>query len=242
MPAKFSSSRTLRQLVLSALDASSWEQEWAGILQEYGPQKLVSSLFSALFSTRDTIRWHAVSCLGEAVSQLAAERMETARIVVRRLMWSLNDESGGIGWGAPEAMGEIMAQDSSLAREYSSILLSYIVPSQGPDNYLEYTPLRQGAYWGIARLAQTRPQMVHPWQQNLAHALQNEMEPQSLLFICLAFTSLDDICPLARSEIEKLSSNQELVRIYWQKTFETRILGAQAQAALAADQGQVLVP
>lgn len=25
--------------------------------------------------------------------------MDSARIVMRRLMWSLNDESGGIGWG-----------------------------------------------------------------------------------------------------------------------------------------------
>jgi hypothetical protein len=239
MPAKFSSSRALRQLVLSTLGASSWEQKWTGILQEYGPQKLVSSLFSALFSTRDTIHWHAVSCMGEAVSQLAAERMETARIVVRRLMWSLNDESGGIGWGAPEAMGEILARDSCLAGEYSSILLSYIIPGDGPDNYLEYAPLRQGAYWGIARLAQARPQLIQPWEQTLAHALQREREPKSLLLICLAFSHLDFISPAARSGLKELSANQESVCIYWQREFQTRILGAQAQEALAADQGHV---
>lgn len=212
------------------------------MLHEHGPQRLISSLFSALFSTQDTIHWHAVSCMGEAVSRLAAERMEAARIVMRRLMWSLNDESGGIGWGAPEAMGEIMAWDPSLAREYSSILLSYIVPCNGPDNYLEYTPLRQGAYWGIARLAQTGPQEVHAWQQSLVHALQHEVEAKSLLLICLAFTSLESICSLARAELEKLLSNQEPVCIYWQRKFETRILGVQAQAALAADQGHVLAP
>lgn len=232
MSAKFFSNRSLRQAVLHAIGSCRWEQKWAGMLHEHGPQKLVSSLFSALFSTQDTIHWHAVSCMGDAVCQLAAERMEAARIVMRRLMWSLNDESGGIGWGAPEAMGEIMARDSSLAREYSSILLSYIVPGDGPDNYLEYTPLRQGAYWGIARLAQTRPQLVQIWQQNLAHALQSEVEPQSLLLICLAFTSLDSICPEARPGLEKLSSNQESVCIYWQRKFQTRILGAQAQAAV----------
>jgi len=36
-------------------------------------------------------------------------------------MWSLNDESGGIGWGAPEAMGAIMARHTGLADEYANI-------------------------------------------------------------------------------------------------------------------------
>jgi len=52
--------------------------------------------------------------------------MESARVIMRRLMWSLNDESGGIGWGAPEAMGEIMARHEQLTKEYSAILGSYI--------------------------------------------------------------------------------------------------------------------
>ena len=30
-------------------------------------------------------------------------------------MWTLNDESGGIGWGSPEVMGEILAAHKGLA-------------------------------------------------------------------------------------------------------------------------------
>ena len=44
----------------------------------------------------------------------------------RRLIWSLNDESGGIGWGAPEAMGEILARSEKLSCEFYCILLAYI--------------------------------------------------------------------------------------------------------------------
>jgi len=40
---------------------------------------------------------------------------------MRRLMWNLNDESGGIGWGNPEAMGEILACHEALANEYAPI-------------------------------------------------------------------------------------------------------------------------
>jgi hypothetical protein len=46
--------------------------------------------------------------MGEVMAHLADKDMESARVIMRRLMWSLNDESGGIGWGAPEAMGEIV--------------------------------------------------------------------------------------------------------------------------------------
>ncbi len=63
--------------------------------------------------------------MGRVAADLADRDMESARVVVRRLMWNLNDESGGIGWGSPEAMGEIMACHEGLAEEYSCILISF---------------------------------------------------------------------------------------------------------------------
>ena len=64
---------------------------------------------------------------------------------LRRLIWSLNDESGGIGWGNPEAMGEILARQPALAREYAAILISYVRPGE---NFLQFGPLQRGALWG----------------------------------------------------------------------------------------------
>jgi hypothetical protein len=97
--------------------------------------------------------------MGRVVAAMATEKPEQARIVMRRLMWSLNDESGGIGWGAPEAMGEIMARNKTLAREYRNILVSYTNP-QG--NYLEYEPLRQGADWAMDRVRGVYPDFLDP--------------------------------------------------------------------------------
>lgn len=56
-----------------------------------------------------------------------------------RLMWTLNDESGGIGWGAPETMAEAMACHPHIAEEYVCILLFYI---REDGNFLEYEPIR----------------------------------------------------------------------------------------------------
>ena len=66
--------------------------------------QVVHALFSAICREDPVVRWHAITCLGDAVGRIAADDLEAARIVMRRFLWSLNDESGGIGWGAPEAM------------------------------------------------------------------------------------------------------------------------------------------
>lgn len=120
-------------------------------------RQVINPLFSFFCNKEEHTRWHAVTAMGAVTSRLAAGNMEHARIVMRRLMWSLNDESGGIGWGAPEAMGEIMARCAPLAHEYASILVSYVDPN---GNFIEHDKLQRGVLWGIGRLAQVRPALV----------------------------------------------------------------------------------
>jgi hypothetical protein len=73
------------------------------------------------------------------------------------MIWNLNDESGGIGWGMPEAMGEVMAHHQGLAEEYVMILESYI---REDGNFLEHQPLQRGVLWGLGRLAQEKPELL----------------------------------------------------------------------------------
>jgi len=120
-------------------------------------RRVVNPLFSFFYNTDELIKWRAVTAMGVVVSRLANEDLESARIVMRRLMWNLNDESGGIGWGSPEAMGEIMARHDSLAKEYACILVSYINEA---GNFLEHEMLQRGVLWGLGRLAHTRPDLV----------------------------------------------------------------------------------
>ncbi|MFH0958303.1 MAG: hypothetical protein V1897_06330, partial [Pseudomonadota bacterium] len=91
------------------------------------PGKLViNPLLSYLLDHDELVKWRAVTAIGLVVSKLAENDAEAARVIMRRLMWSLNDESGGIGWGAPEAMAEIMAQCHRMAQEFNLILISYL--------------------------------------------------------------------------------------------------------------------
>ena len=121
------------------------------------PRQAVNPLLSFFYHSDERIKWRAVTALGVVVARLAQQDMESARIVMRRLMWHLNDESGGIGWGAPEAMGEIMARHEKLAAEYAAILISYINPK---GNFIEHEILQRGVLWGLGRLAYARPELV----------------------------------------------------------------------------------
>jgi hypothetical protein len=121
------------------------------------PRQIINPLLSFIQSGNEKVKWGSVMAIGHVVGQLADRDLEAARVIMRRLMWTLNDESGGIGWGSPEAMGEIMAIHRGLAQEYAHILISY---ARQDGNYLEHEGLQRGLLWGIGRLSETRPELV----------------------------------------------------------------------------------
>ena len=157
------SSRKIKQEVLALLASTDLDHIGREV-KKFAEKNLVNPLFSALSSPEEIVRWHAISVFGQVVPRLADQDMEAARIVMRRFLWSLNDESGGIGWGAPEAMAEIMLYHDRLADEYLHMLISYLRPD-GPlahqdGNFLELPSLQCGLLWGIGRLAERRAAML----------------------------------------------------------------------------------
>jgi len=120
-------------------------------------KQTINPLFSGICHGDQVIRWHAIAAMGPSLARLAEEDMESARVVMRRFMWSLNDESGGIGWGAPEAMAEAMLHHGRLADEYCHILVAFM---REDGFYLEYSPLQRGLMWGLARLAGKRSKLL----------------------------------------------------------------------------------
>jgi hypothetical protein len=147
--------RQLKTRIHTLLQECEWP-EIAIKLSQFDEKECVHHLFSGLCHRSEICKWHAVSGFGIVVSGLAEDDMESARIVMRRLLWSLNDESGGIGWGAPEAMAEIMGSDRRLFEEYCHMLISYM-REDGPEpfqdgNYLELPALQRGVLWGVLRL------------------------------------------------------------------------------------------
>jgi hypothetical protein len=150
--------RRLKQIVRSLLAADDFDlalEELATISE----RQVINPLFGLLYDGDPRTRWRAITAMGRVVSRLADRNPESARVIMRRLMWNLNDESGGIGWGSPEAMGEIMASHSRMAHEYAHILISYLNPD---GNYLEHEGLQRGVLWGLGRLARIQSELTRP--------------------------------------------------------------------------------
>ncbi|MBI4965671.1 MAG: HEAT repeat domain-containing protein [Desulfomonile tiedjei] len=156
MSAEARGGRNLKKHVLGLLEQDDFDQALEELCSLPGRQ-VVNPLFSFLLHKEEAIRWKAITAMGAVVNNLAETDMEGARTVMRRLMWSLNEESGGIGWGAPEAMAEIMARNEGLADEYAAMFTSYMEESR---NFLEYEVLQQGVMWGVVRMARARPDAV----------------------------------------------------------------------------------
>lgn len=147
--------RQLKAEVLNLLQESSLEEMYQR-LDLYPAHSVLNPLFIALCHPVEKVRRHAVCCFGRLIPAMAEKDLEAARIVMRRFLWMLNDESGGIGWGAPEALAEIMCHSAQLRKEYLHMLLSYM-REDGEElyqdgNYLELPMLQRGLLWGIGRL------------------------------------------------------------------------------------------
>jgi hypothetical protein len=148
--------RNFRKQILKFLEHEDFDKNLEEI-HKYPPLKVVNTLLSLLVTTNENLKNRVVKTFGEVVSNLAENDIESARIVVRRLMLSVTEESGGIGWNTPEAMGEIMARSQKLANEYYKILISY---TMGGGNELDFEGLQKSVIAGLKRLAEVRPELV----------------------------------------------------------------------------------
>jgi hypothetical protein len=220
--------RDFKRHVIDLLKAD----DFAGVLEtfrSYPARRVINPLFSCLCSTEPEIKWRAITALGAVVANLAQDDMESARVVMRRMIWYLNDESGGIGWGVPETMGEVMARHKGLAREYVNILVSYI---REDGNFLEHEPLQQGVLWGLGRLAQTSPELL----QNAGAHLHPFLSSEDATLRGLAAWILGLVGgPQHESELEPLLEDEAGVTIYLDGAERAYQVNDLARKALTAD-------
>ena len=213
--------KLLPNLLQGDLDAALLE------IRQFPLQPAISGLTACLYRTEERIKWHAVSAIGALMNELAETDMEEARSMMRRFLWSMNEESGGIGWGIPEAMAEIMAVNDNLAHEYGHMLISYM----REENYLELPALQRGLMWGIGRLSKARPELM--LAKDADGYLSIYLESVDRLVVGLAarafgFLKVKDALP----HIKLLLDDPLPVRLYEDQRFIDTTVGRLAQAAI----------
>jgi len=217
--------RELKQTLAALLVSDAYPASLEALRYLPGRQ-VVNPLFGFFCDTDALRRWRAVTAMGRVVSRLADENLESARVVMRRFMWNLNEESGGIGWGCPEAMGECMARSDRLADEYGGILWSYLHPER---NFIEHPALQEGVLWGVGRLAQSRPAQMPECAELLMPFLGS---PEAALRGLAAWAGgpLTDarLTPL----LQKLQTDRASLQLYRRERLEACSVGELAVQAL----------
>ncbi|PID76515.1 MAG: hypothetical protein CSB24_06195 [Deltaproteobacteria bacterium] len=205
--------------VLAAEDATNCIEQ----LAVYPIKDLINPLFASICRGDEQIRWKGIYCFGHFLAVLADQHMESARIIMRRFLWSLNDESGGIGWGAPETMAEAMVNHSRLRSEYLHMLVSY-TQEDGPEphqdgNYLELPALQRGLLWALNRVAEKHPEDLarFDFDQDLADYLGSPDEEVVILAArCLIRLGFAD---KYQDELGRLADLQKEIPFYHQGSF-----------------------
>lgn len=148
-------------------------QDHETIAELAGRKRRILSFLAALTYDHDRlISWRAVEAIGLAAARISDDDPEYVRVHLRRLMWLLNDESGGIGWRAPEMMGEIIRSRPGRFAEFVPIIISFL------DMEEDAVRFRAGTLWAIGRLGQVTPHTVQAAIPRIMPCL-NDPDPQT---------------------------------------------------------------
>jgi hypothetical protein len=112
---------------------------------------VLSALTSRLYEADARDRFRAAEALGRASRRWWGKEPDRVSTLLRKLVWSLNDESGATAWGAPQAIGEVVRNDAALAAEYAPLLISYL---DNEDIALETDIMVQGLVYALGRVGE----------------------------------------------------------------------------------------
>ena len=106
--------------ILETRDSEALEK-WVG--EARAPLRL---LFSLTYDSDVLIRLRAIEAIGRVAGIIAGSDMDKVRVFVRGLIWLMTEESGGIGWHAPEAIAEICVRVPAFHDEYAAMLPQFL--------------------------------------------------------------------------------------------------------------------
>lgn len=124
-------------------------------------RRVLSYLVALTYEPEPLLAWRAVEAFGIAAAAIADRDAEFVRGHLRRLLWLLSDESDGIGWHAPELIGEVLRGRPEQFAEFMPLLAALL--DMEPEDAVRF---RAGWLWAVGRVAEIAPgpmQAALPW-------------------------------------------------------------------------------
>lgn len=175
----------------------------------------------SLYDIDKRIKWPAIEAVGKLMKHWWEQGdKERVREYIRNLFWSMNDESGGIGWSSPQAIAEIIVDIPELIDPYGNMMVAHS---------LEEPFFIKGGLWGIGRLGRQIIEAVDFFRDKVI-AVFNSDDAETLGLAAWA-TGESGFKP-ALIFLEKLSVRTDPVCIYIEGDFKEKTLGEWAKEAI----------
>jgi hypothetical protein len=211
----------MKHALMDALERNDLETVRTLALQS---RKVFSVLVRLAYNKTTLIGWRAIKAIGLVSSLYVENSYDFLRDAIRKLLWSLSDESGGIGWSAPEILGEIVSADPRR--------MSDIVPLIAEIFSIEEQVFRPGILYALKRIAETQPELVAPFHQLILRGLA-EHDPLARIYALELVDMLkerfsqNNIEELRR-QVESLKQDRSVAWVYKYDGFEDLEVGALA--------------
>lgn len=174
-----------------------------------------------LYDLDESIRWSAIETVAGIMQRWwESGKEEKVRNYIRTLFWSLNDESGGIGWSSAQTVAEIIMHIPELADPYASMLIAHT---------LDEPPLVKGGLWGIGRMGRTALDSVSFFREKVLRVFQSDDEET----LGLAAWAMGEVgFKEALPHLRPLQNNNHNVHIYIRGEFVENTVGGWASDAI----------
>lgn len=223
--------KSLKHVVQTDLESNDLD---AIVTRAKNDKKTISRLVRLAYDKDTLVGWRAIKAVGLAARELVKTDPEFLRETCRKLLWSLSDESGGIGWSAPELLGEIVCADVKRFREF----IPLIVEVYG----VEEDVFRPGVVYALGRIAEAAPELVTVYQKVIIAALVDNNPLTNIYALELVDRIWDNAAQSntwsteyrerVKSAIKNLTSNKSEAWLYGEDSFINVSIGEKADEVL----------
>lgn len=178
-------------------------------------------LWTSLYEADENLRWPAIEAVAKVMERWwQTGQKERVREYIRRLLWSMCDEAGEMGWSAPQTIAEAIVSIPELLEPYGSMMVS---------RTFEEPTLAESGLWGIGRLGTMIREVVKPsWDMILRVFGTEDTEILGVAAWAMGEVGFEEALPY----LEGLKNREEKVWIYINSAFYQKTIGQWAQEAI----------
>jgi hypothetical protein len=178
--------------------------------------RVAACLMQFFYEPGDLLYWRAL----EGMGHVAGSHPEQVQKLISRLLYLLNEDSGSTGWGAAAALGEIGRHQVSIIKEIIPMFVGF----------LEEPFSQEPMLWGVGRLAEVHPELLHEVLPAIVPFLTN---PKPQLRALAAWGLGKARYRQAADAIRGLLADDQPVQLYDQGQLFQTTVGRVARKALA---------